>query len=218
MVAYASLEIAGYGGAPVPNTFLRQEAGSDHLALTLPGRGYRATMPALYYPEQALLAHGADVLRAEYAYDREPGFSALSEAQRDARLRADVLAALDAGLAQGRYRQLTLVGKSLGTLAMAHLLEGDARASAARCLWLTPVLISPAVRSHMLAIGRSGLLVIGTSDPFYEPDLVAELQRTCHPASLVVPGADHSLELPGDLAGSLRVMEQLVRAVEAFLA
>ena len=217
MVAFTSLVIAGYGGAPVPHTFLRQVAGSDHLALTLPGRGYRATMPALYYPEQVLLAHGADVLRVEYAYDREPGFAALSEAQRDAWLRADVLAALDAGLAPGRYRQLTLVGKSLGTLAMTHLLEGDPRSKDARCIWLTPVLISPAVLAHIRSSGQRGLLVTGTGDPSYQPDLVADLLRTCHPASLVLPGADHSLELPGDVAGSVRAMEQVVRAVEAFL-
>ncbi|MFH1084766.1 MAG: hypothetical protein V1772_03245, partial [Chloroflexota bacterium] len=204
----------------VPNTYVSQ--GGDHLALILPGRGYRATMPALYFPELALLARGADVLRVEYAYDREPAFERLSEAERDRWLRDDVLAALDAGLAQGAcrqggYRQLTLVGKSLGTLAIAHLLAGDPRCAAARCLWLTPVLIAPAVRAAMLTVGPSGLLVIGSADPFYEPALVDELLRACHPASLVLAGADHSLELPSDLMGSLRALEQMARAVLAFL-
>ncbi|MFH1084345.1 MAG: hypothetical protein V1772_01095, partial [Chloroflexota bacterium] len=61
MATYRALDIFGYRGAPVPNTYVSQ--GGDHLALILPGRGYRATMPALYFPELALLARGADVLR-----------------------------------------------------------------------------------------------------------------------------------------------------------
>jgi hypothetical protein len=35
---------------------------------------------------------------------------------------------------------------------------------------------------------------------------------------LVIPGADHSLELPRDLTGSIAALRQTMQAVERFLA
>jgi hypothetical protein len=69
--------------------------------------------------------HGADVLCVEYDYYCKPAFRQASGAERDRWLFADATAALEAGLAQRTYEQIVLVGKSLDTLAMGHLITAD---------------------------------------------------------------------------------------------
>lgn len=135
-MAYAAehLEIVGHCGDPVPNTFWRQRGETAHVGVVLPGAGYTCQMPLLYYPTRLLLGAGADVLQVEYAYLGQAAFRALPDDEQERRFFADVEAALRTGAAQRAYGRLTLVGKSLGTLAMGHLLGGRAAGAAAgRC-------------------------------------------------------------------------------------
>src|SRR5262245_25536830 len=125
MVSSATLAVSGYRDEAVPNTFLRQDGATDHIAILLPGINYPCDLPLLYYPARQLTARGADVLRVEYTYNRRPDFAALSAADQAEWLRADTTAACRVGLAQRAYRQITLVGKSLGTLAMGQLLTTE---------------------------------------------------------------------------------------------
>ena len=140
MPSRVSVDIAGYRGMAVPNTFTRHEHETQQLAIILPGYGYRATMPVRYYSERLLVTRGADVLRVEYAYDQQAGFSTLPETDRSRWFIVDVTASWEAALAQRDYQRITLVGKSIGTRAMGHLLDIDRRLRGAQCVWLTPLL------------------------------------------------------------------------------
>ncbi len=131
MATTTVLDIAGHRGLPVPNRFLRPRGAIDHLVVLLPGSGYGCDMPLFYYAENRALEVGADVLRVEYAHNRMPEFRAAPEPERGQWLAADADTALGAALAQRPYRGVTLVGKSLGTAAMAHLLADDAATTAA---------------------------------------------------------------------------------------
>ncbi|MER3459557.1 MAG: hypothetical protein C4309_13855, partial [Chloroflexota bacterium] len=82
-VSTTTLQISGYQGEPVPNTFFQHGGATDHIAIVLPGVRYTCPMPLLYYPTRLLLSMGADVLWVEYTYDQRPGFWALSEAERE---------------------------------------------------------------------------------------------------------------------------------------
>jgi hypothetical protein len=62
-----------------------------------------------------------------------------------------------------------------------------------------------------------GLFVIGTADGLYDPILWAEVLRATGGEGLVLDGADHSLEIAGDAAGSIRVMEMVVRKIDQFI-
>ena len=125
MISFQSLSISDYHGAPLSNTFMRQEQTTRQLAVVLPGQGYTTHMPVLYYPTCLLMNRGVDVLCVEYNYYRKPAFGKTSGAERDRWLFADATAALEAGLAQRAYEQIVLVGKSLDTLAMGHLITAD---------------------------------------------------------------------------------------------
>lgn len=211
-----TLAIAGYADEPVPHTFLRQEQATEHLAILLPGLDYGCDLPLLYYPTRLLLARGADVLRVEYAPQRRADFRR-APATAGAALFADVSAACQAALAQRPYRQFTLVGKSLGTLALGHVLTTDARLSAARVVWLTPLLHSDVLRGQIAQWGGRSLFVIGTADPYYDAARLTEVQAATGGATVVVEGADHSLELGAEVVQSLAAMTRVVQALQQLL-
>jgi hypothetical protein len=218
MASGVALDILGYRDEPVPNTFARQEGKTAHLAILFPGYGYRVTMPLLHYSGRVLLAHGADVLCVEYAYDRNPAFRDLAEAERTRWFQADVEAACQAGLAQRAYSRVTLVGKSIGTLAMGHLIQADARLVGAECVWLTPLLGSPQLRAQIDQVKPRSLFVIGTADRNYDVALLTEVRKATGGDSILVEGANHSLEIEGDVLRSVQAVEQMVAALERFLS
>ena len=217
MQSILSLGIPGYRDTPVPNTFIRQDHASPHLAILLPGYGYRATMPAVYHPERLLIRQGADILRLEYAYDQQADFRGLPEDERDLWFFADVEAARDIGRAQGSYEQVTLVGKSMGTLAMGHLLSTGTWLEQVRCVWVTPLLRDDRLRAQIKQAKPRSLFVVGTADGHYDPAHLAEVEQATQGHSVVIKGANHSLEIGDSTAPSPSTLERVMRAMESFL-
>jgi predicted alpha/beta-hydrolase family hydrolase len=217
MYSFKTLEIVGYRNEPIPNTFLRQEEAARQVAIVLPGVGYTCHMPLLYYPTHLMLTLGMDVLWVEYNYIRRPDYGALSDAQQESWLFADAAAACQAALAQRSYQQVTLIGKSLGTVAMNHLLATQARLAQSRDVWLTPVLRNNQVRAQIKSRPHA-LIVIGTADPFYDPAYLAELRTMTRNEVVVIEGADHSMEIKDDVWQSLQVLERVMRAIQAFVS
>ena len=217
MYSTETISILGYHDEPVPHTFFKQDATTDHLTIILPGRGYTAQMPLLFYPITLLLDQGADVLRADYAYDRLPTFGTLSFDQQLRWLWSDVSAACRAGLSQRAYQQVTVIGKSLGTLAMGHLLTTETLPPRVNAVWLTPLVRFEPLREQIKQFQGRSLFVIGTADSHYDPTILADLHQTTGGEVVVVEGADHGFNVKGDVLRSIRVVEQAVRAIQTFL-
>lgn len=213
MLINKDLELFGFRNEPVPHKFHQWEEETRHVAIVFPGMGYTADMPLLYYPSRLLLEAGADLLTVDYAYNR-PDFTALSGPGREQWLFADVSAACRAALAQRPYQRVTLIGKSLGTLAMAHLLATEPGLEGARTVWLTPLLSNDRVWTELRRAGRPAVVAIGTADRFYDATRIAEARATPDVDAVVIDGADHSLELRGDVLGSLAALERVLRAVQ----
>lgn len=215
------LEIPGYQGEEVPNTFFGQEGRAEGLAIVLPGIAYTVRMPVLYYPTLYLLWKGMDVLWVEYDYVKR-NVHELARPEWRRRFGEDVGAAYRAGLAQRRYPRIVLVGKSLGTMAMRDLLfwepsDRDPLLSSARCAWLTPLLKDEGIREQISRRARRSFVVIGTADPQYDPELLASCGLREGEEAIVIPDADHSLEREGDVSASIRNVEQIVRAFQGFV-
>jgi predicted alpha/beta-hydrolase family hydrolase len=217
MYGATMLAITGYRNEPVPHTFLRQDQVARHLAILLPGIGYTCDMPLLYYPGRLLLARGADVLRVEYAYQQREDFKTATADEQGRWVVADVTAACHAVLAQRDYEQITFVAKSLGTLALGPVLTADQRLARAYTVWLTPLLRIDHVRADIAQWRGHSLFVIGTADPFYDPAYLAEVRHATRGETVVVDGADHSLEIAGDVLRSLEAMMRVMRALQQFL-
>jgi hypothetical protein len=215
-MAIETLDIGGWRGEAVPNTFYRQETKAQSLGIILPGVGYTAHMPLLYYARLVMQGKGMDVLAVEYSYTRRADFQAASEEERARWFITDVTSAVNTALAQGAYEKVTLVGKSLGTLGMGHLVSADERLRGASAVWLTPLLKYQHLFAQISRWAGRSLFVIGSADPHYDPHLLAEVQSATGGEAIVVDGADHSLEIPGDALASLNALHLVVKELSSF--
>jgi dienelactone hydrolase len=212
------LPIQGYRDEPVPNRFLRPRGAIDRLAVLLPGYGYTLDMPLFYYAENLLLERGLDVLRVEVNYGQNAGFRILPDAEQASWLLADAAAAYQTGLAQGAYRGVALIGKSLGTLAMGPLLTlPNPWDAPRRAVWLTPLLSAERLREQIRQFGGPSLFVIGGADPHYDAAILADLQAATHGEAVVIDGADHGMDIPGNPVASAGAMVRVVDALARFL-
>jgi len=212
-----SLPINGYGGKSVPNRFFRQEGTANTLAVLFSGLNYSCDMPLLFYPLKLLLRRGAEVLqvRADYTVT---AYRSLPPGERDAWLAADAQAAVQAARqtahSQAAYERLVLVGKSIGTIALASLVSLEPQAVT---IWLTPLLRNPLVTAAAEQNRGAALFVAGTADDLYDAAALKRIQAATQSEAELIEGGDHSLEIEGDFFASLRALEQVMRAVAGFL-
>ena len=210
------LDVFGFQGRSVPNTFIEQDGGSGHLAVLMPGKRYSNAMPLMHMHARLLAELSADLLLVDYDYQYNDEFAGAPEQEQMRWLQADTLAACRAGLARGLYERVTLVGKSLGTMVMPNLLSAEPQLAQAQGIWLTPVLLEMTM-GLITAVEQPGLFVIGTADRYYDLSRVEALRRMPTSEVLVVEAADHSLEIPGDIRASVPVLGQVLAASAAFL-
>lgn len=197
----------------VPNTFIRQDH-SEHLAIVFPGLGYNADMPLLYYIARLLTHKNADVLQLRYDYQTK-AFQSLSPNVQQQRIITDCTAAYDAAMKHS-YSKITLVGKSLGTLALGQLLTTRADLTRTTFIYLTPLFRQKHLHEQILSVKHRSLFVIGTKDSHYDPQVLAETEQATGGESLVIEGANHSLECDNPLE-SPRIMQNVLERLEKII-
>jgi len=214
-----ALPITGAHDLPIPNRFFQHPCREAHLAILFPGLGYHTGYPLFYYTLNLLLERSIDVLCVDTHYNKVPSFSNLSREQQNTYLRADALAVTQAALAQAPYQTLTLIGKSIGTLAIGEVLASSlAWPDHLNCVWLTPLIKNVGLRANMATRPHHAFFVIGDCDMQYDPDLLSTVEAVTGGRSLVIPKADHSLEIPGDVFASLDALEKTMQAIRNFLS
>jgi hypothetical protein len=151
---------------------------ASRVALVLPGAGYTAQAPLLYWTTRALADAGWDVWGIDWHSDI------------DESARRDLFGFVHAALVRAE-RVLPkppelVVAKSLGTYGLPYFTDRDVRAA-----WLTPILTDSNVAGALAAVTRGAHLAIGGSgDPAWRPELVAASQARL----VTVDDAGHSLE------------------------
>ncbi|MGB6068525.1 MAG: alpha/beta family hydrolase [Desulfomonilaceae bacterium] len=218
MHSIETLNIVGHRNEILPSTFFRQKDESPHIAVIFPGFGYTAQMPLMYYPGRLLLESGADVLLVGYNYFKRPDFRSAPDEERDVWLRTDTIAAYEAALAERDYERVTLVGKSIGTRGMGHLLSTTDPLPSLQCVWLTPILRNEQLCAQIKQNPCSSLFVVGSADSHYDPVKLAEVQQATGGKAIVIENADHSLEIPGDIVESIRALEGIIAEIQKFLS
>lgn len=215
-MALETLNATGFGGAPVPNRFLRHEGHTNHLVILLPGMNYSNERPLMHYSSQLVQftsPQGADVLGVDYAYQSVADETALRE-----RMAADAGAAIVAGMAQRpEYGIVTLTGKSIGTIAMTFALERQLVPPASRCVWLTPLLKLSDVRNRILLHPGPSFIAIGTEDPQYDPAWLAQWQSATGGTLAIVEGGNHGLSIEHDVLRSIAALGDVMAKLQAFL-
>lgn len=215
-MALETLPITGFDGASVPNRFLRHEGPTDLLAVLLPGMGYSNDRPLMHYAGQLVRftsPRGADVLGVDYAYQ-----AVTDEAELRARMAADVGAALVTAMAQRReYGSVTLIGKSIGTIAMTSVLDRQIVGSSSRCVWLTPLLKRGDVRDRVLLHPGPSFIAIGTEDPHFDPAWLAQWQSATGGTLAIAEGGNHGLSIDRDVLRSIGLLGDVMAKLQEFL-
>jgi hypothetical protein len=206
IVEHLSVSLAD--GTHVPNVWTRQ-ADAQTLAVILPGAGYTALGPVLHYPRLWALENGIDTLTVDY---QASGKMAWQEATDFTA--ACALAVFDEMARDHSYPNFMVIGKSLGTRTMGPLLEQRPALQAATCVWLTPIFADNAMMDAIQRYRPPSLFVVGTDDPSYDEERLNVALKVTGGVSLVIEGANHSLELRNDVRGSLAVIPQLLDALD----
>ena len=169
----------------------------ERTAVLLPGAGYGAAAPLLWFAREALQADGWTVLQVWDEWDRTEDARGWVSDRYDAAIKF-----------VGTVPTRLIVAKSLTTLAIP--------ASADQGLpgvWLTPLLDEAEVRSTLEASTIPTLLIGGTADPTWDTELVHMLETA---EALEIEGADHSLQFPGDPRSSIDALMVITDRIRGF--
>lgn len=218
--SFSKLAIQGYQQRAVPNEFLHQNEPAPRaeervLGVLFPGLYYTNQNPLMYYTGAVLLQLGADVLRVNVDYS-VPEYQNAPQDQQAAWLAEDAAAAVQAAQKQGGYGRLVLAGKSLGTLALAQLLPRSVPAGT-MILWLTPLLHLPPLVDAAAGFSGPALFVAGSADPAFDPEAFKKIQKANGARAHLVKNANHSLDIPGDVIGSIEQMRGTQAVILDFL-
>ena len=209
--------IQGFRERPVPNTLFGKAARNTRLAVTFPGFAYTSQAPLFRYLIQLLNNRGCDVLSVDYDYSKDACFLGAEEPIKEEWFRRDVSAFYAAVTAHEQYERLVLLGKSLGTTALLHLVEAGLAHADVCFVWLTPGTSHARIARAVAELDKPSLLLAGTADEFCRPEDYDLIRANPRATVELFPGADHSLELPGDLAASLENLKRCVDVVRRFL-
>jgi hypothetical protein len=211
---YASIDIAGHDGERINNTFTIAEGRTtDKVVIVFPGIGYKCGMPLLYYPSKLLFEKGYDLLWVEYDYRGKKRWDSLTDDQQVAWMNFDAAAVYSAVLRQGAYKNIVLIGKSLGCFHLAAL--NGLYPNIKQNIWMTPLWGSDFVYPSMRKFWNKSLYAVGTADPYYNRERVEEIKKLGGIA-LVMDGADHSME-EKDTQKSIDNITKVVRWVDSLV-
>jgi len=181
------------------------DVGADRWAIILPGAGYAVTAPLLWFAREAALAGGWNVLAVSDTFNGTDDPLRWVEERANAAIQH----------VDGPTSPL-LIAKSLTSLAAP--LAARLGLSA---VWLTPLInaagtsVSQLVLDGLAAASAQCLLVGGTADPTWDAAIARSVPRA---EVLEIDDADHLLQVPGDVAGSVDSLDRVVSAVASFIA
>lgn len=191
---------------PVP------EKGGEKLAVLFPGTGYTCDRPLLYYARRMAEQNGCDVLPLSYSVSLKRGESDLNKAVRQTltQVLPMVQDTLGEVLCRHAYRELFFFSKSFGTVA-AGAVERALRLRVHQ-FFLTPLEASlPYLAAHPCYAS------CGTADPWVPDSVRRQFLGISGVRFGLFPGANHSLEIPGDAEASVRNLQMIAASYADFL-
>ena len=192
----------------IKTTLISKFNASGPLAIVVPGAGYSCKQPLLYYAIQVLLKKRFDVLAIEKVYGEDPTWAKLPTMEGALKVVEDDAVVLFEEIRR-KFEIHTVLGRSLGTYAMACALERKAL-TAQQLVWQTPSLNTKWAR--IKDCGIRSFAIIGTADERFE-----NAKSFLPSESLIVDGADHAMEIPGHPARSIDILKQVTLATEEWI-
>lgn len=214
MSELVKLDLETADGRPLIHKFYRQSETAEGLLVVYPGNHYGVDGPLLYYPCALLRDRGWDTLAVSYGFQtagKEPFEDGLDG------LLAECRSAASVAFGARDYPRLGLVGKSLGAAVVAQLCANVPEFRQARAGYLTPALGTPFFDPLFLETKQPAYVAVGTADRFYSLEALESLRDRKDFELALVEGADHSMNVSGDLGASTESVRQVVDGLMAFL-
>lgn len=191
--------------------YLHGNANStSSLAVVLPGAGYSFREPLLRYSIQILLKNGFKVLALDKVYGDDPAWRSLT-VEQDARkiVEDDTVKVFEQIGSRFSEPVDLLLGRSLGTFAIACLLEREL-VKPKKIIWQTPALGSKWATMRDCKIPGFGIL--GTADHYYRAAI-----ENMPKDRIIIENADHGMEIPGDPIRSIEILKQVMTATDEWI-
>lgn len=172
---------------------------SDTLVVVFPGQAYKMDAPVMWYSSAAAIEAGMDVLGIEYSFQVD---GASAQESTLTVVVEEVADALRLFLEKHKYGRLIFVAKSIGTEIVTEVLQ-YVDFVPSHYVFLTPL------RSTLQFINKTGnmLVIVGDRDPVFSTENVRQI---CDQQKVMVAkDANHILEIPGNLAGSLDILKNV---------
>jgi len=184
-----------------------------HLGLVIPGGPFFLSA-VLRIPAVALQQRGADVRDVPLS----EGFNWSGSLDDNRDYFDGVGQQIQEIISERDWSQVTLVAKSVGTMILGAIGTRLSVPGSVNALWLTPAFPLDYVRDGAVATGWRSLIVSGSADHWYDAARTAEVADALGADHLLIEGAEHNLEIPGDVGATLGALEQLATATLSFIA
>ncbi|WP_223589201.1 alpha/beta family hydrolase [Neobacillus bataviensis] len=173
--------------------------------------------PIFYYATSMCLNNHVDVLHINYTFAKNEHFKKLEEAEQKQWMYKDVKAVIEEVLRNTHYEQSFLLSKSIGTVPMAMEWTQKNLFPNALGIWLTPLLKVDTVYQAIMKTERPSLCVIGDDDHHYFEEKIASLKNNGLVNTVVIPKADHSLEIQGDITATINAANVVIDCIQEFI-
>jgi dienelactone hydrolase len=208
---FLPLPLKTHDGRALPHTFFESEGAG--LLVVLPGLHYGPEGPALYHLAKQMQRSGWDTLGLTYGFQAAMTFPWTDHAGETL---AECGAALSEALGRRAYARVGIVGKSLGTILVVQLCTQGLVPETAGVAHLTPPVGNPAFDAAFRETRQPAYIAIGTRDSFFNEESVRAIADRPSTFVRILDGADHGLDVSGDLSATLRVVGQVVEDATAF--
>lgn len=200
----------------IPYTWIHKEHNKA-ICIMLPGLGYTTQRPLFHYATGLCLDQNVDVIHVNYTFAKNEQFRKLNEAEQIQWMYEDVKAVVEEVLKGAHYEQCFFLSKSIGTIPMAMEWTQQNYIHKAVGIWLTPILKEDMVYQALVTTDQPSLCVIGDHDHHYIEERVFSLKNNKHVDTLVIPNANHGLEIDGDMQGTLDSLKIVMVHLQEFI-
>ena len=189
--------------------YFKQSEHSDTLVAIFPGGNYSCERPLLHYLRKSALNKNFDVLSINYGdafKDFEFGVCLFDEMAYEAKK------VLEICLSKNTYRKVVLVGKSIGTTLIGRIRDEMDLGYDVKQIYLTPI------RESIEDMKRyNGLVITGTKDKLFSIDMVNQVKEMPKNIIKMFEGANHALELEGDISKTIDLHKEILKICSAYL-
>lgn len=189
------------------------EPSGEHLALVVPGGSFFLSA-VLRIPAVALAGLGADVRDVMPS----PGFAPSGSLEDNGEYFSAIGTQIQAVIDECPRARVTFVVKSIGTMILGAVGPDLRLPAEVDVLWLTPIFRQDYVKATAIRMGWRSFVASGTADFHYDAEATRAVVDALGADELVIDGAEHNLEVPGDVRATVAALDRLATATLGFLA